>query len=80
MLKQSFQLVIGSIISIPGELMFIILSLSVLFSIIIKKVSSGQRGLALSNHFTTGALKLLSVWWSVQVVKENLKYKLENRR
>ena len=80
MLKQWLGLVLGTTISLPGEIIFMILSVIVLFSIIIKKISSGQKGLVLSNLFTTGALELFSVWWSVRAARENLKYKLENRR
>ena len=79
MLKQFFQLVIGSITSVPGEIMFIILGITVLFSILIKTISSGRRGSALSSQCTTIGLRAFGAWWHVQAVRENLKYYFENR-
>ena len=70
---------VGIVISVPVEILFVVLSLSVLFSIIMMKVSSVSRGLIDYKPFITILLKVISVYWSAQVVAENIKSYYEKR-
>ena len=72
-------LVIGGIISIPAEIMFLGLVLLLPFTFMTTRVSSSSKESTVYRLSIIILLKVIRAWWSAQTVAENTKSWYEKR-